>query len=426
MDADPNEPNDIAAEMNRLVDELRRHQTEVAMQNEELRTTIADLEAAKARLAALYDDAPVGYCTLDEQRIVIEANLSLARMLGVSRDQLLGKPFEHFVRAEDQDEWYLYRQTPADRGPRSCELRLDAPSDEPLWVLVASTDEGAGDGVAGGSPRMRVTLSDISARVAADAERDRMREQVEQAGRTESLGRLTGGIAHDFNNMLGVIIGNTELALGSVDTTAKLHARLEAIHEAALRSAMLTTRLLAFARRQPISPERLDLAAVVSDATSLLRQLIRSGVDLRFDQGPDATTVVIDRSQLDQVLMNLCINASESIGNSGSITIETGLEELDDVVAPFHRVRPGSYVTLTVGDTGSGMTTETLAHVFEPFYTTKPSGAGGLGLATVHGTAAQNGGFMTVSSVLGEGSRFTLHLPSADQVDEWRRGESNP
>ena len=256
-------------------------------------------------------------------------------------------------------------------------------------------------------------VRDITARKEADEERSRLEGQLQQAQKMESVGRLAGGVAHDFNNMLGVILGHSELALDGMDAGHPIHRHLTQIEKAAGHSAKLTNQLLAFARRQTVARQVLDLNDTVSTMLKMLQRLIGEDIALAWIPGARLWPVWIDPTQIDQALANLCVNARDAIAGGGEIIIETRNATLD--AAACHGVPeavPGDYVVLAVSDTGVGMSPEVIARIFEPFFTTKEPGRGtGLGLATVYGIARQNGGFITVHSEIGLGTTFTLHLP---------------
>ena len=248
-------------------------------------------------------------------------------------------------------------------------------------------------------------------------ERKSLEEQFQQAQKMESIGRLAGGVAHDFNNMLSVILGNVELALLQIDPSHPVHADLEEIHKASRRSADLTRQLLAFARKQPVTPTLVDLSEIVGNSLKMLRRLIGEHVSLEWRPSIHDALVYVDSTQIDQVLANLCVNARDAIDDVGTITLSVDVVILDEAACAGHEnARPGPYVKLAVSDTGSGMDPEIQAHIFEPFFTTKRLGEGtGLGLAMVYGIVAQNGGFLTVSSMAGEGSTFTVYLPHHEE-----------
>ncbi len=259
----------------------------------------------------------------------------------------------------------------------------------------------------------RKLKQDIIERERAEAERARLEEQLIQAQKMESVGRLAGGVAHDFNNMLGVIFGYTELALDRLKPEDPLHADIKEIQRAAQRSADLTRQLLSFARKQTVAPEALDLNRVVSDVSRMLRRLIGEDIELICEFDPDVWPVKMDRGQMDHILTNLCVNARDAISGTGRIVIRTRNRAAHDVDAAAHGDRvPGDTVELSISDTGCGMTSEVLNQIFEPFFTTKPEETGtGLGLSSVYGAIHQNDGRISVKSKPGEGSTFSIYLP---------------
>jgi PAS domain S-box-containing protein len=244
-------------------------------------------------------------------------------------------------------------------------------------------------------------------------ERKQLEEQFRQAQKMDSVGRLAGGVAHDFNNLLGVIMGNSELALEMAEPGHPMVAHIQEIKRAAVHSADLTRQLLAFARKQTISPRLLDLNTTVEKMLKMLKRLIGENIHLSWQPAAKILPVKIDPSQVDQILANLCVNARDAISNVGNITIETDRISLDEDYCSVHAgFRPGDYVLLTVCDNGCGMDREILDKIFEPFFTTKGSGKGtGLGLATIYGIVKQNSGFINVYSEPGQGTSFKIYLP---------------
>jgi len=241
----------------------------------------------------------------------------------------------------------------------------------------------------------------------------KMEAQLLQAQKMESVGRLAGGVAHDFNNMLGVILGHVEFALEKAEQDHDLHANLKEIQTAAKRSANITKQLLAFARKQTISPRQLDLNDTVESMLNMLRRLIGEDIDLVWQPSTHLWPVKMDPTQIDQILANLCVNARDAIAGVGKLTIETGRKTFDEEYCSEHSgFIPGDYVLLTVSDNGCGMNKKTLENLFEPFFTTKEVGKGtGLGLATIYGIVKQNNGFINVYSEPGQGSTFRIYLP---------------
>ena len=631
-------------------EELRTHQLELEMQNEELRRTQEELDASRTRYFDLYDLAPIGYVTISETGLILEANITAANLLGIARDALVKLRFSRFILNEYQGTFYLLRKQILETSePQSCELQMTKHGGAPFWARLEATavrDEN-------GAPENRLVLSDItesklaevalrrseaklekivsnigdvvalidqdgitrykspnierlfgwkpsevvgrgvldhvhpedldsvrkffdallsepnatgtteyryrcndgsyrwieftgvnllhdpdlhgllgdyhdlSKRKQAGAEREllmmaiqqaaeivyitdaqgqiqyvnpafetltgytreevigknprsfhsgqqdaalyktmwetlscgkiwqgvlvnkkkdgsiiteettispvhdtagtiinyvavkrditlelSLRAQFDQAQKMESVGRLAGGVAHDFNNMLGVILGYTELALEQVGTDHIIFSDLQEIRSAAERSADLTRQLLAFSRQQTIAPKVLDLSQTIAGMLNMLGRLIGEDIKLVFDPGKNLWATKIDPSQVDQVLVNLCVNARDAIADVGTITIEIGNGTFDEEYCLSHAgFVPGEYVGVTVRDTGSGMDKETMDHIFEPFFTTKEMGKGtGLGLATVYGIVKQNRGFIHVRSEMGVGTGFTIYL----------------
>lgn len=251
-------------------------------------------------------------------------------------------------------------------------------------------------------------------------EKRKLEEQVRQAQRMESIGRLAGGVAHDSNNMLSIISGNAEIALEEVGDDTPVASHLREIQKAAKRSADLTRQLLAFARKQTVSPQTLDLNKTIDRMLKMLQRLIGERIDLVWRPKTGLWAVRVDPTQIDQVLANLCVNARDAIEDIGNITIETDNVVFEDDYCRDHDgFKPGRYVMLAVSDNGCGMGTEILNHIFEPFYTTKHLGQGtGLGLATVYGIVKQNDGFITVYSEPGNGTTMKLYFPRFDPLSE--------
>ncbi len=254
---------------------------------------------------------------------------------------------------------------------------------------------------------------DITERRRLEEEREKLQEQLTQAQKMESVGRLAGGVAHDFNNMLGVILGRAEIAMMKADPAQPSYKDLQEIRKAAERSADLTRQLLAFARKQTIAPQVLDLNEVVEGMLKMLRRLIGEDIDLVWLPDAALWPVKMDTTQIDQILANLCVNARDAISGVGKVIIETGATIFDKAHCANHPgFIPGEYVLLAVSDNGSGMDKDTLDKLFEPFFTTKAMGKGtGLGLATVYGIVKQNNGFINVYSEPGQGTTFRIYLP---------------
>ncbi|MBI4458754.1 MAG: response regulator, partial [Acidobacteria bacterium] len=254
------------------------------------------------------------------------------------------------------------------------------------------------------------------ARKQAEEALRRTEEQLRQSQKLEAIGRLAGGIAHDFNNHLGIIIGFSEVIVDALGSDDPLRTKAEMIKEAGLRAASLTRQLLAFSRKQVLEPRVLDLNAVVTEVTNMLRPLIGEDVELVEVLSPELGQVKADPAQIDQIIMNLAVNARDAMPDGGRLTIETANVELDEDYSEGHAAtRSGPYVMLAISDTGIGMDKEIQAHMFEPFFTTKGQDKGtGLGLATVYGIVKQSGGYIWVYSEVGRGTTFKIYLPKLD------------
>ena len=250
-------------------------------------------------------------------------------------------------------------------------------------------------------------------------ERRALEGQYQQAQKMEAIGRLAGGVAHDFNNLLTAILGYCELLLGDLDPDDPRQADMAEIQKAGTRAAGLTRQLLAFSRKEIIEPTRLDLNLVVADMRAMLGRLIREDVTIVLGLRPGLAAVTADRGQVEQIIMNLAVNARDAMPEGGTLTIETANVDLDEDYAKAHlAVTPGPHVALTVTDTGTGMTPEVQSHLFEPFFTTKAVGKGtGLGLATVDGIVARSGGSVTAYSEVGRGTSFKVYFPTAGAAE---------
>jgi two-component system cell cycle sensor histidine kinase/response regulator CckA len=261
-------------------------------------------------------------------------------------------------------------------------------------------------------------------------ERKRLELHVYQLQRFEAIGRLAGGVAHDFNNIIGAILGWAELGFEATQESTRPHHHFHKIREQSLRAGKLTAQLLAFGRKQILQPRKVNLNLLVQEEMNLLRRVIGADIEIRVQTAEDLRVTQVDPTQMEQVVMNLCLNARDAMAGGGQLLLETQNVELGEEICRAHPyVRPGSYVLLSVSDTGIGMDAETIEHIFEPFFTTKEMGKGtGLGLATVYGIVKQHGGFIFANSEPGKGTTFRVYLPAGSGVHEPREAvcESQP
>lgn len=362
------------AQTQRLLHELQVHQIELEMQNEELRESRVQVEAALECYTDLYDFAPVGYFTLSIEGIIQKVNLPGARLLGLERSRLVGARFKTFVSGCTRsifDSWL--KEVFATQDKKTCVVSLVKEDQSRLVVEINATLSLNGQ-------EARIVVADITARKALE-------EQLQQAQKMEVVGQLAGGVAHDFNNILAAMILNLEMLQVQQQLPAEAHSSLVDLEALAKRAASLTRQLLLFSRQQAMHPEQLEIDDAVANLLKLLERLL--GENIVCHQLPSKRKLWIeaDRTMLDQTVMNLCLNARDAMPNGGTLTLETSLAEFTPESIALHpETRPGQFVCLKISDTGCGMNEDVLKHLFEPFFTTKEIGKGtGLGLASVYG-----------------------------------------
>jgi two-component system, cell cycle sensor histidine kinase and response regulator CckA len=374
------------------------------------------VERLRRRNELILNSAGEGILGLDTEGRHTFVNPAATRMLGYMADELIGrKGHELYHHTGEDGEPYPEEDCPVVQAFRYGKFRQV--SEEVFWrkdgtsfpVRYSSAPIIEQDTVMGAV----ITFRDITESKRGEKERKKLEEQLYQAQKMESVGRLAGGVAHDFNNMLGVIIGRAEMALEHDVPTDKLQHNLKEILKAGLRSADLTRQLLAFARKQTAIPRIVDLNDTISGMLKMLRRLIGEDIELIWEQEHDLWKIKIDPSQVDQILANLVVNSRDAISGIGTITMNTeNVVIYDSTRADTPEFIPGEYVLLTVSDTGAGMSREVCENIFEPFFTTKELGKGtGLGLSTVYGIVKQNDGFIYVASEPGNGAAFKIYLP---------------
>jgi two-component system sensor histidine kinase EvgS len=383
----------LKKQVNRRIIELRGELRERRRVEEALRTT-NDLLSLFIKHSPIY--AFIKEVSPTESR-TLHASDNYRDMVGISGSAMAGKTMQEIFPAEfaaklTADDWLV-----ASGGEI---LRLDEDFNGRNYTTIKFPI------VLGEKTLLAGYTIDIT-------ERKRTEDKLLQAQKMESIGRLAGGVAHDFNNMLGVILGYAEMTLDQVEAGTSIHSALQEIQQAARRSANLTRQLLAFARKQTVTPRILDLNTTVANMLNMLQRLIGEDIDLSWLPGENLGAVRIDPSQIDQILANLCVNARDALGYPGRITIETANVVADETYRAAHGYFvPGEYVRLAVSDNGCGMDRDTVSHLFEPFFTTKKIGDGtGLGLATTYGIVKQNNGFINVYSEPGLGTTFKIYLP---------------
>lgn len=377
-----------------------RDVTEEYRQREQLR-------ASEEKHRTILQTTMVGFCLVDTRGQLLEVNQTYCRMSGYSEQELLNMRMSDVEYREPAGDASFSMQRIMEQGEDRFESTHRRKDGSTFDVEMSVQYLPTGDGL------LVVFLQDITERKRAEMDKGKLETQLHQAQKMESVGRLAGGVAHDFNNMLSVILGHVELALMKSGSSQPIHANLKQIRDAAERSADLTRQLLAFARKQTITPKVLDLNETVAGMLKMLHRLIGENIELDWRPKANLWPVKVDPSQIDQILANLCVNARDAISGVGEMTIETENCMVDEACCATHvGLVAGEYVRLAVSDNGCGMDREMLEHIFEPFFTTKEPGKGtGLGLAMVYGAVRQNNGFINAYSEPGRGTTFTIYLP---------------
>ena len=370
--------------------------------------TVEQLRASEERYRELFEQGLTGVFVISREGKLLTCNPAFARIFGftevseamqVPMEQLYPEPqqyqaFIELVQREKRLEYYEMEMR-----------RLDGRSVYLVANVVGTYDEQG-------------KLTQINGYLFDNTERKRLTEQLQQAQKLESLGMLVSGIAHDFNNMLGGILGYASRGVARVPRTHPLYGNFSHIQEIANRAARMTQQLLAFSRRQVIEPTDVDLNMVIENLLDFISKIIADHIEIQFLPAADLKTARVDYAQIEQVLMNLCINARDAMPDGGKLTIQTCNIVPDQVFQHAHpQAEAQAYVLLRVQDTGIGMSEQVRSQIFEPFFTTKPLGKGtGLGLSMVHGMIAQHNGFVEVESAMGKGTTFTIYLPAVEEA----------
>src|ERR1700722_11211508 len=372
--------------------------------NAALRAAQEGLRRSEMNFRSLVTNAPYGICRCDSAGQVMDANPALLAMLGYSiTEDLIGKHLGGLYA--DTHQWFeladhLRAATPFNG------LIAEWKRKDGMSTVVRVSGRAVSDGDRGTA--FELFAEDVT-------ERRALEQQLRQSQKMEAVGRLAGGIAHDFNNLLMVISGYSEFLLDHLGPDPALRGPAQEIAGASQRASTLTRQLLAFSRKQMLAPKILDLNEVVTENLKMLTRVIGEDIDLVMVPAPELGAVRADAGQIDQVIMNLAVNARDAMPSGGKLTIETSNVTIDENFARMHQpVVPGDYVMLSISDTGIGMDSETQSRIFEPFFTTKGAKGTGLGLSTVYGIVKQSGGFIFVESQPQRGTSFRAYFPRVD------------
>jgi PAS domain S-box-containing protein len=376
--------------------------------NAALRAAQENLRRSELNFRSLVTNAPYGICRCDSAGKILDANPAFLELLGYSSaNDLIGQHI--FGLYADSDRWFdladFLRSSAPFKG-LTAEWKRKSGTTE-VRVSGRSVSNGREGGVV-----FELFAEDVT-------ERRALEQQLRQSQKMEAVGRLAGGIAHDFNNLLMVISGYSEFLLERLGAEPQLRGPAQEIASAAERASSLTRQLLAFSRKQMLAPRIVDLNELATENLKMLTRMIGEDVDLVLRPGANLWPIRADAGQIEQVIMNLAVNARDAMPSGGKLTIETSNVTLDEDYARFHApLRPGDYVMVAISDTGAGMDSETQSHIFEPFFTTKGTKGTGLGLSTVYGIVKQSGGYIWVYSEMERGTTFKIYLPRVASTGE--------
>jgi PAS domain S-box-containing protein len=386
----------------------------VEARTRELAAANRALHHSEARLAGIIGSAPDAIITVNEAQQIVVFNAAAERMFGCPVADALGAPLDRFIPAR-----FRRAHTEHIRGFGQTGVTTRSMSTPGRLVALRNTDEEfpieatISQVQTDGDKLYSVILRDLTERERAEEVLRQTARQLQQAQKMEAVGRLAGGVAHDFNNLLTAVLGHAELALAAADPAGTVHADLERLRTAATKAAAVTGQLLTFSRTQKLDPRIVDLGGLVTELAATLHPMLGEDVRLELSLAPDLGLVRADPAQLEQVLMNLTVNARDAMPNGGTLTIEmANVDFAEAVLLTEANLSPGAYVMLELSDTGVGMTPDVQARIFEPFFTTKaPTKGTGLGLPMVYGIVTQSGGQISVYSEPGAGSTFKIYLP---------------
>ena len=401
----------VAADVSFALESMER-EAQRGRAEEERAQALAREEAARAQARAearfreLLEAAPDAILQIDHDDSIVLVNAATERLFGYTREELLGQPVTKLIPERCRDVYTRLRAaclghaTSRVMGPEELSARRKNASELFVEMNLSPVQTEAGN-------LITCIIRDI-------AERKHLEEQLRQSQKMEAVGRLAGGVAHDFNNLLTIIGGYSQMLLDGLRGKDPARRDLEAVVEAANRASALTRQLLAFSRRQIVQPKVLDLNRLITKMHKMLRPVIGEDIELKLVLKKGLRRVKADPGQLEQVLMNLAVNARDAMPRGGELVIETAeVDCRESDTGPETDLAPGNYILLVVRDSGHGMDAETRSHIFEPFFTTKGRGKGtGLGLSTVYGIVKQSGGEITVESEVGRGATFRIYLPA--------------
>ncbi len=419
-------------DLRHLVHELQVHQIELTMQNEELLHTQEQLSDSREQYLDLYNNAPVGYLTLDKKGHIVQANHTFTQMLVASQEEVLSRPLTQFIHYDDQDIFYIHRRQVLNKRVRqTCELRLNTSRGDQFYAqfdTVMSSEEGQND-------TYRIVVTDVTQRKQFVEALRESKLQLEQTlaqlteaqaqmiarERLAAVGQLAAGIAHDFNNILAVIQIHADLLLRPDISSDTWNRKLHIIQQQVSHASSLTQQILDFSRVKMLNLKRVDLHDFLPEVANVLQVALPDSILFSLRVLVEKCPVRVDADRLQQVLLNLAINAREAMPTGGSLHILCDIERVNGPPSPSSNHSDGPWAKISIRDTGTGIKDDVLPFIFEPFFTTRGPSGSGLGLAQVFGIIKQHNGSVTVESKEGIGSTFTIWLPLLPETDEVER-----
>jgi PAS domain S-box-containing protein len=395
------------------VTEREAAQEDLQVQAAQLEEEIAERRHAEEQLRIIFDAAQAGIIMIDVNGIITFANRCVSKLYGFESDGIVGSRYFEHVHPDEREtsERLHHRLVRGDIESVASERHYLYKTGDDFWGFLSARRHRADNG---NLLSIIMVITDITEMKKGEQERELLQQKSSQSHKMEAIGRLAGGVAHDFNNKLTVIMGYAELLkMKMKKLNVEETGHLDEILKAGDHSREITRQLLAFSRSEVISPRKINLNILIEDSWKSLGRLIGEDIRLEFRSAADLWPSLLDSTQVDQIIMNLAVNARDVMPDGGLLEIETSNVHIDETYChKFPNAHPGDYVQLSVGDNGSGMDSTTLEHIFEPFFTTKEVGKGtGLGLATIYGIVLQNKGFIDVYSEVGVGTTFKIFFP---------------
>jgi PAS domain S-box-containing protein len=402
----------------RREEELRTIQgdleTRVGERTRQLSTAVDELHRSRAQYQTIVDTAQEGIWMTDADDTTIFVNPKMAEILGCSIDMLIGSDIRTFLDESGTKQLEAIRERHREGFVDRYELEFIQTSGSRVSTVISASPILGADGEYQGSLAM---VADVTDQKKSEKEHLRVEEELRQVQKMEAVGQLAGGIAHDFNNLLIPILGYAEMLQKELSHMDTAHRRVTTIRRAAEKAALLTKQLLSFSRRQVMESKVINLNRIIEDFSAILQRTIREDVEIRYVLKDDLYAMKGDASQIDQILINLLVNAQDAMPNGGIVTVETTNATIEAGSSQLYSsLSPGRYAALVVTDSGKGIPSEIVSHIFEPFFTTKDKSKGtGLGLATVYGIVKQHSGHIWVDSSVGSGTSFTIYFPADEE-----------